>query len=93
MLNGRYIQNLSSLTNLSLKELDQEMYKRELVLDLMLDYDLTQKDIHRFVQNYYKHPDKTLEELHDEIKDLKKISEENENEGLELMGEKYKKAE
>ncbi len=75
ILNGRYISNLSSLTNLSIKELDQEMYKRELVLDLMLDYDLTQKDIHHFVQKYYKSQDKTLEELHDEIKALNKMHE------------------
>ncbi|MEE8168697.1 MAG: ATPase, T2SS/T4P/T4SS family [Candidatus Hydrothermarchaeales archaeon] len=75
LMNGRYIQELSTITNLSLKELDHEMYKRELVLELMLDYDLTQKDIHRFVQNYYKHSDKTLEELHDEIKDLKLVEE------------------
>ncbi|MFQ5815972.1 MAG: CpaF family protein [Candidatus Hydrothermarchaeaceae archaeon] len=93
ILNGRYIQNLSSITNLSIKELDQEMYKRELVLELMMDYDLTQKDIHRFVQKYYKHPDRTLEELHDEIKELKKMGEEGGNEGVELMGEKWKKAE
>lgn len=90
ILNGRYIQNLSSLSGLTLKELDQEMYKRELVLELMLDYDLTQKDIHRFVQSYYKHQNKTLEELHDEIKDLKKISEEEEKTELER---KWKKVE
>jgi flagellar protein FlaI len=89
ILNGRYIQNLSAITNMSIKELDQEMYKRELVLELMLDYDLAHKDIHRFVQNYYKHPEKTLEELHDEIKELKKL---NETE-VEIMGEKWRKME
>ncbi len=75
ILNGKYIQELSSLTNMSIKELDQEMYKRELILDLMVQYDLTQKDIHHFVQKYYKNPDQTMEDLHDEIKNLKKIGE------------------
>jgi len=73
ILNGKYIQELSSITNLSIKELDQEMYKRELVLDLMVKYDLTQKDIHRFVQKYYKNPDQTLEDLHDEVKGLAQV--------------------
>jgi len=72
ILNGRIIQELSSLANYSIKELDQEMYKRSLVLELMVDYDLTQKDIHKFIQDYYKHQYKTLEELHDEIKALKR---------------------
>lgn len=71
ILNGRIIQELSSLSNVSIKELDEEIYKRELVLELMLDYNLTQKDIHRFVQEYYKHEYETLEELHNEIKALK----------------------
>ncbi len=74
ILNGKYIQELSSITNLSIKELDQEMYRRELILDLMVKYDLTQKDIHRFVQKYYKNPDQTLEDLHDEIKALPQVS-------------------
>ncbi len=89
ILNGRYIQSLSSISGLTINELDKEMYKRELVLALMLDYDLTQKDIHRFVQNYYKYPYKTLEELHDEIKELKKIGEGEA--GVELE-KKWKKA-
>lgn len=95
LLNGRYVQTLSSITNMTIHELDQEMYKRELVLDLMLDYDLTQKDIHSFVQNYYKHPDRTLEEFHDEIKEFKKITEEKEKhagKGILKLEEKWKTA-
>jgi hypothetical protein len=63
----------SKFTGLSIKELDDEMYRRELVLELMMDYDLTQKDIHRFVQDYYKNKYGTLESLHDEIKSLKDV--------------------
>jgi nucleoid DNA-binding protein len=92
ILNGRIIQELSSLGNFSIKELDEEMYKRELVLELMVDYDLTQKDIHRFVQDYYKHQYRTLEELHDEIKTLKKISE-GETKSLLKLDKKWKEKE
>jgi flagellar protein FlaI len=88
ILNGRFIQELSSLSNMSVKELDDEMYKRELVLELMVDYHLTQTDIHMFIQEYYKHPDSTLEELHDAIKELKKMDEIEER-GLLKRGRKY----
>ncbi len=70
ILNGKIIRDLSEFTGLTIKELDEEMYKRELVLDLMMQYDLTHKDIHRFVQEYYKNKYETLESLHDEIKSL-----------------------
>jgi flagellar protein FlaI len=70
ILNGKIIRELSEFTGLSIKELDEEMYKRELVLELMMDYDLTQKDIHKFVQDYYKNKYETLETLHDEIQNL-----------------------
>jgi len=73
IMNGRIIRELSEITGLTIKELDHEIYKRELVLDLMMDYDLTQKDIHRFVQDYYKNKYETLEALHDEIKNLEDI--------------------
>jgi flagellar protein FlaI len=86
ILNGRFIQELSSLSNLTVKELDDEMYKRALVLELMVDYNLTQTDIHMFVQEYYKHPESTLEDLHDVIKDMKKMDEES---GLLKTDRKY----
>jgi flagellar protein FlaI len=70
ILNGKIIRDLSEFTGLSVKELDDEMYRRELVLELMMDYDLTHKDIHRFIQDYYKNKYGTLESLHDEIKNL-----------------------
>jgi flagellar protein FlaI len=73
ILNGRYIQELSALSNLSIKELNEEMYKRELLLELMVDYDLTHTDIHRFVQSYYHNPYSTMEELESTIKDMKKV--------------------
>jgi flagellar protein FlaI len=73
ILNGKIIRDLSGFSGLSIRELDKEMYKRELVLELMMDYDLTQKDIHRFIQDYYKNKYDTLEALHDEIKGLKGV--------------------
>ncbi|RMF91198.1 MAG: CpaF family protein [Methanobacteriota archaeon] len=73
ILNGKIIRELSEFTGLTIKELDDEMYKRELVLELMMDYDLTQKDIHKFVQDYYRNKYATLESLHDEIKSLKDV--------------------
>jgi flagellar protein FlaI len=81
ILNGKIIRELSDFTGLTIKELDDEMYKRELVLELMMDYDLTQKDIHKFVQDYYKNKYGTLESLHDEIKNLKDVQKIDESEG------------
>jgi flagellar protein FlaI len=73
ILNGKIIRELSGFSGLSIRELDKEMDRRELVLELMMDYDLTQKDVHRFIQDYYKNKYDTLESLHDEIKGLKGV--------------------
>jgi hypothetical protein len=75
---------------LTIKELDNEIYKRELVLELMMDYDLTHKDIHRFVQDYYNNKYKTLEALEEEIKSIKSVRkiEGKESESVKKLTEK-----
>ncbi len=73
IINGKIIRELSGFSGLSIRELDKEMARRELVLELMMDYNLTQKDIHMFIQDYYKNKYDTLEALHDEIKSLKGV--------------------
>lgn len=67
VLNGKIIREISEFTGLTIKEIDGEIHKRELVLELMMQYNLTQKDIHKFVQDYYKRKYDTLRNLHDEI--------------------------
>ena len=67
VLNGKIIREISEFTGLTIKEIDEEIHKRELVLELMMQYNLTQKDIHKFVQDYYKRKYDTLRNLHDEI--------------------------
>lgn len=67
ILNGKIVREISEFTGLTIKEIDEEIHKRELVLELMMQYDLTQKDIHKFVQDYYKQKYDTLRNLHDEI--------------------------
>jgi len=67
ILNGKIVREISEFSGLTIKEIDEEINKRELVLELMMQYDLSQKDIHRFVQEYYKNKIDTLENLHDEI--------------------------
>jgi len=67
ILNGKIVREISESTGLTIKEIDEEIHKRELVLELMMQYDLTQKDIHKFVQDYYRQKYDTLKNLHDEI--------------------------
>jgi flagellar protein FlaI len=90
ILNGKIIRDLSEFTGLSIKELDDEMYKRELVLELMMDYNLTQKDIHKFVQDYYRNKYETLETLHDEIKNLTNVEKyDEETDTVKKWSEKF----
>jgi flagellar protein FlaI len=90
IMNGKIIRELSEFTGLTIKELDNEIYKRELVLELMMDYDLTHKDIHRFVQDYYNNKYKTLEALEEEIKSIKSVRkiEGKESESVKKLTEK-----
>lgn len=68
LLNGQIIQELSRLTNLSVKEIDEEIDKREALLDTISKSDLTQDDIHEVIQLYYEDPDKAIDLLYDKIK-------------------------
>lgn len=78
LLNGKIIQDLSTLTNLSIKEIDAEIEKREALLDSMAKSRLSQDDIHKIVQLYYRNPEEAVDLLYDRIK----------REGVEVVGKR-----
>ncbi len=63
LLSGRYLEELSTLSNLSLKELKEEIYGRAELLEVIVDKNLSNKDIHRIVQLYYRNPERALDKL------------------------------
>jgi len=64
IMNGRIIQELASLTGLSVKELNEEVSRREAILKTMMDYHLSNADIHRVVEGYYTDPDGAVDLLY-----------------------------
>lgn len=62
-INGRIIQALATLTGLSVSEIDEEISKREAILETMLDHELTSRDIDRVIQGYYKDPEGAVDLL------------------------------
>ena len=61
ILNGRIIQELSTVSGKSIKEIDEEMGKRKTILEGILKGDLDHGEIHRVVQQYYKNPDEAID--------------------------------
>lgn len=68
LLNGRLIQQLSTLTNLSIKEIDEEIERREAILDTFAKSALTTAEIHEIIQLYYKNPEEAVEKLYGKVK-------------------------
>jgi len=68
LLNGKIIQELSSLTNLSVKEIDAEIDRREALLDTIAKSNLHQNEIHELIQLYYKDPDEAIDLLYEKVK-------------------------
>lgn len=68
ILNGRIIQELSRLRNLTIKEIDEEIDKREAVLDTLTKSNLNQGEIHELIQLYYKNPEEAIEKLYEKVK-------------------------
>lgn len=69
LLNGRIIQELSTLTNLTVKEIDAELDKREAILDTMAKNRADRDTLHEVVNLYYKNPDEAIELLYERVKD------------------------
>ena len=69
LLNGRIIQELSTLTNLTVKEIDAELDKREAILDTMAKNRTDKDTLHEVVNLYYKNPDEAIEVLYERVKD------------------------
>ena len=63
LINGRYLQQLSSMANLSLREIDEELRRREALLEVMTKKRLRMREIHDIVQLYYRSPDAAIEKL------------------------------
>ena len=69
LLNGRIIQNMSTLANLSVREIDEEIDKREAILAALSKKHLSNDDIHDIIQLYYKDPDDAVELIYSKIKE------------------------
>ncbi len=68
LLNGRIIQELSTLTNLTVKEIDAELDKREAILDTLAKNKADKDTVQEVVRLYYKNPDDAIELLYDRVK-------------------------
>ncbi len=69
LLNGRIIQELSKLTNLTVKEIDAELDKREAILDTMAKNRTDKDTLHEVVNLYYKNPEEAIELLYEKVRD------------------------
>ncbi len=66
---SKFIQELSKRTGLGLKEINEEILKRSIVLQYLVKNnirDLT--SIHRYIQEYYRNPDELLEKIERKLK-------------------------
>lgn len=68
LLNGKLIQQLSTLTNLSIKEIDEEIERREAILETFSKSTLTTMEIHEIIQLYYKDREEAVEKLYGKVK-------------------------
>jgi flagellar protein FlaI len=72
LLNGRLIQQLSTLTNLSIKEIDEEIERREAILETFAKSALSTPEIHEVIQLYYKDREEAVERLYSRVKEAGK---------------------
>lgn len=63
IMGGRYMEELSSLTNMKISEIKEEIKIRESLLKVMADKNYSQEEIHRITQLYYKDPEKAVEKI------------------------------
>ncbi|MDI6655650.1 MAG: ATPase, T2SS/T4P/T4SS family [Candidatus Hydrothermarchaeota archaeon] len=68
ILNGRIIQELAKLTNLTVREIDEEIEKREAILDTLAKSNLEQDELHELIQLYYRNPEEAIEQLYEKVK-------------------------
>jgi flagellar protein FlaI len=72
IMNGRIIQELSTLSGFSVKELDEEMSRREVILDTMRNYELTSAEIATVIKGYYSDADSAIDLLYSLVKERPK---------------------
>jgi flagellar protein FlaI len=70
LINGKFIHKLSALSNLSVREIDEEVERREAILETISKSSLSTSEIHELIQLYYRNPDEAVEELYSKIKSL-----------------------
>lgn len=63
ILGGSYMEELSTLTNMKISEVKEEIKVREALLKVMVDRDYNQEEIHKVVQLYYSEPDKAISQM------------------------------
>ena len=68
LLNGKLIHRLSSLASLSVREINEEIGRREAILDTIAKSSLDASEIHELIQLYYSDPEMAVEKLYSEIK-------------------------
>jgi len=57
ILNGKYVRELSEITGYTIKEIDDEIEHRMILIDAMVKADLNLEEIHSVVQTYYQNKD------------------------------------
>ncbi|MFQ5888386.1 MAG: CpaF family protein, partial [Candidatus Hydrothermarchaeales archaeon] len=67
ILNGQVVKELSDLSGRTIKEIDDEIDKRRMILETMTEANLGHEDIYDIVQSYHEDPDKALEKLSQSI--------------------------
>lgn len=68
LLNGRIIQELSTLANLTVKEIDAEIEKREAILDTMAKNNADKDTVREVIDLYYKNPEDAIDFLYEKVK-------------------------
>lgn len=72
ILNGRIIQDLAAVSGKSIKEIDEEMGRRKVILEGIIKAGLSHGEIHSVVQQYYKNPDEAVELIYNRAAQAKK---------------------
>lgn len=68
LLNGRLIHRLSSLSGMSIGEINQEIERREAILDTVSKSSLSTSEIHEVIQLYYRDPEEAVDRLYALVK-------------------------
>lgn len=63
ILNGKYIREISKMSGKSIKEIDDEIEERRIIIETMVEANLNQEQIYKVVQTYYRNKEKAVDLL------------------------------